>query len=331
MVPLATGSDLGGSLRNPAAFCGVVGFRPSPGLVPTERRALGWSALGVAGPMARNVGDLCLLLSAMVGDDPTDPLATTVHGAQVRRPEDFSPPAPLDLSRLRVACTPDFGFAPTERAVKELFAEKMALLRPLFARAEDAHPDCSGADETFEVLRAVEFLATHLDRVRTRPRDVGPNIRANVEEGLRYGAADVARAAARQTAIYRAWQIFFVEHDVILTPAITTTPRPWTELYPAEIDGVPTRSYFHWLALSYAVSLVGHPSLCLPLGLDRAGTPFGIQIVGPRGGDALVLAVGAALEAALAGDPHTARPVPDLLPLHTAAPISGMPHFRDWG
>ena len=156
----------------------------------------------------------------------------------------------------------------------------------------------------------MNFLAAHLERVRTRPQDVGPNVRANVEEGLRYTAADVARAQALQTQLYRRWQDFFATHDVVITPSITISPRAWTELYPAEIDGKPTRTYFHWLALAYAVTLAGHPAVSLPVGLDRNGMPFGLQIVGPRGGDAYVLAVAAALEDMLAGDVRTARPVP---------------------
>ncbi|MBV8871065.1 MAG: amidase [Acetobacteraceae bacterium] len=327
MVPIATGSDTGGSLRNPASFCGVVGFRPTPGLVPSEQRTLGWSPLPVLGPMARTVPDLCLLLAAMVSDDSRDPLATTVHGRRTRRAEDFARPDPIDLSRVRVALTPDFGFAPVERHIAEVFAEKTGLFRHVFARADDATPDCAGADEAFEVTRALNFLAQHLDKVRTRPQDVGPNVRANVEEGLRYGAADVARALASQTALYRRWQVFFAKYDIILTPAITVSPRQWRELYPAEIDGRRTRTYFHWLALAYAVTLAGHPALSLPVGLDRAGMPFGLQIVGPRGGDALVLSVAAALESMLAGDPRTARPVPDLAALRAAAPLSASPGF----
>ena len=327
MVPIATGSDTGGSLRNPASFCGVVGFRPTPGLVPNEGRTLGWSPLPVLGPMARTVLDLCLLLAAMVSDDSRDPLATTVHGRRVRRAEDFARPDSIDLSRLRVALTPDFGFAPVERHIAEVFAEKTGLFRHVFARADDTTPDCAGADEAFEVTRALNFLAQHLDKVRTRPEDVGPNVRANVEEGLRYGAADVARALALQTGLYRRWQAFFGEYDIVLTPAITVSPRPWRELYPAEIDGRRTRTYFHWLALAYAVTLAGHPALSLPMGLDRAGMPFGLQIVGPRGGDTLVLSVAAALESMLAGDPRTARPVPDLAALRAAAPLRASPGF----
>src|SRR5277367_3875599 len=119
---------------------------------------------------------------------------------------------------------------------------------------------------------------------------------APMSEGLRYNAADVARAMLLQTALYRRWQTFFEQYDVILTPAITISPRSWRELYPAEIDGKRTRTYFHWLAMAYAVTLAGHPALSLPVGLDHAGMPFGLQIVGPRGGDALVLSVAAELE-----------------------------------
>jgi amidase len=148
-----------------------------------------------------------------------------------------------------------------------------------------------------------------------------------VEEGLRYSAADVARAQTLQTAIYRRWQAFFREYDVILTPSITVSPRSWRELYPAAIDGKPTRTYFHWLALAYAVTLPGHPAVSLPVGVDHAGMPFGLQIVGPRGADAFVLSVAAALEGLLDGDPATARPVPDLARLQTAPHLSQEPGF----
>jgi amidase len=321
MVPICQGSDTGGSLRNPAAFCGIVGFRPTPGLVPTERRAHGWSGLPVVGPMGRTVADTALLLSGMIGDDACDPLATTIHGKTVRKPGDFYPPPRIDLSRLRVALTPDFGFAPTETHIAAVFAEKTGLFRHVFARADDATPDCSGSDEAFEVLRALGFLAGHLEKVRNTPDMVGPNVQANVAEGLRYTAEDVARAFALQTTLYHRWQSFFGQYDVILTPAITISPRSWRELYPAEIDGKPTRTYFHWLAMAYAVTVVGHPAISLPVGLDRAGMPFGLQIVGPRGGDALVLQVAAALEAHLAGDARTARPLPDLAALKVASPL----------
>lgn len=327
MVPLATGSDLGGSLRNPAAYNGVVGLRPTPGLVPNEKSQFGWSPLAVLGPMARTAADTALLLGAMVSDDRRDPLATTIHGCRVREAKEFSPLPDADLSSLRVALTPDFGRAPTERRMAEAFAEKTRLFRDLFARAEETHPDCTGADETFEVLRSLGYPPKHGETMRSRPQDLGPNIHANYEEALRYSAVDVGYALKAQTEHYRRWQTFFNEYDLILSPAMTVSPRPWTELYPAEIDGKQTRTYFHWLALSYYVTLAGHPAMSLPVGLDGDGMPFGLQVVGPRGGDSLVLAVGVALERALAADARTRRPAPDLEMLKAASPIAQMDRF----
>jgi Asp-tRNA(Asn)/Glu-tRNA(Gln) amidotransferase A subunit family amidase len=331
MVPIATGSDTGGSLRNPAAFNGIVGFRPTPGLVPSDKRGLGWSNLPVLGPMARTVADLSLLLSTIASDNAVDPLAMTIEGRAVHTPADFAVPARVDLAGVRVALSPDFGFAPTEKHIRAVFAEKTGLFRHLFKVAEDATPDCSGMDATFEVLRAMSFLASHHDKVRDTPEQVGPNVRANVEEGLRYGPMDMVGALKQQTVLYHRFQAFFADYDVILTPAVTISPRPWRELYPVEIDGTPTRTYFHWLALAYAPTTVGHPALSLPVGLDHNGMPFGLQIVGRRGGDAQVLAVAAALEAALASDPRTARPVPDIAKLAAAQPISASDGFFGFG
>ena len=325
MVPLATGSDTGGSLRNPAAFNGVVGFRPSPGVVPSEMRGIGWLPLGMNGPMARTVPDAMLMLSAMVTVDARDPYSCPID------PAALYPTPLLDLASLRVAITPDFGFAPVEKTVVAAFTEKTALFRHLFARAEDATPDCTGADECFAILRAVAFLAGQLQNVRTRPADVGPNVTANVEEGLRYTAADVARALTLQTAMQRRWLDFFTKFDVLLTPAISISPRPWTELYPAEIDGRVLDSYYHWLALAYAGTLAGHPCLSLPVGVDSLGMPFGLQLIGRRGVDAALLAAAAALERVLADDPRTARPVPDIAKLRAAQPIAEMPGFLGFG
>lgn len=327
MVPIATGSDTGGSLRNPAAYNGIVGFRPSPGVVPSDKRPLGWNPLSVLGPMARTVPDLCLLLSTMVSDNAVDPLATTIHGRAVRGAGDFLSLPEVDLSNLKVALTPDFGFAPTERHIRDVFAKKCTTFRRVFAVADDTTPDCSGSDATFEVLRAVSFMASFYERFRDTPDLLGPNVRANVEEGLRYSALDVTQALKQQTVLYKRWQAFFERYDVILSPAVTLSPRPWTELYPTEIDGKPTRTYFHWLAMAYAVTVVGHPAISLPVGLDDHGMPFGLQIVGPRGGDAKVLAVAAALERYLAQDPVTARPKPNLTKLAARPALSQSPGF----
>lgn len=332
MVPLATGSDVGGSLRNPAAHNGIVGFRPSPGLVPSERRAHGWSPLPVLGPMARTVPDVALMLSAMAGDDAADALSYTLHARPVRgKPALFSPPRGMDLATLRLAFTEDFGEVPVEEVVRRKFRQVVAALRPLLRDAVEATPDVSGGDEAFAVLRSVGVVAAHAARVRERPQDCGPNMHANVAEGLGYSLEDVSRALSRQTQIYQGFQRFFAEHDVLVTPAITVSPRPWRELAPREIDGTPTKNYFHWLALAYHVTLTGHPAISIPVGLDEKGMPFGLQVVGPRGGDAFLLGVAAAMEEALADDAATARPVPDLARLRAMVPMARQEGFLGFG
>ncbi|KJC55754.1 amidase [Bradyrhizobium sp. LTSPM299] len=331
MSPLASGSDTGGSLRNPAAYAGIVGMRPSYGLVASERRAFGWSNLSTDGPMARNVADIALMLSVMASDDVRDPLAYTLPGEPLRgRPERWNTPRPAELAKLRVTFTEDFGFAPTERAIRRVFRHRVAQLAPMVAECRETTPDCGGADDAFAVLRAALFLATHGKTYQERPKMLGRNVRANIEEGLGYDLQDYARAAATQTRIYRAFQAFFEQCDVLISPTITLSPRPWSELYPTEIDGEPTTSYFHWLALAYGVTLAGHPAISLPVGVDEAGMPFGLQIVGPRGGDAIVLAVAAALEAAFAAAPDLRRPIPDLARLAAAPPLSAAPGFLAW-
>ena len=315
MVPLATGSDLGGSLRNPAAFCGVVGFRPSAGLVPSDRRGLGFSGLSVLGPMARDVPDLALLFAAQAVEDGRDPLSRPP-------PAGLDPLPPADLCGLRAALTADFGFAPTARAIAEVFAERTALFADGFAVAVPASPDCADADEIFPPLRALSFLATHAGRGAEELALLGPNSQENLAEAARFSAADLARAELAHTRYYRRWQAFFERFDILLSPAITISPRPWTEWAPREIDGQPTRSYYHWLALAYAVTLAGHPAIVLPAGRDREGLPFGLQIVGRRGEDARLLAIAATLETLLAGDARTARPLPDIAALAAAPPIA---------
>jgi Asp-tRNA(Asn)/Glu-tRNA(Gln) amidotransferase A subunit family amidase len=315
MLPLCTGSDTGGSLRTPAAFCGIVGFRVSPGTVPTEKRGLGWTNISVQGPMARDVADTALLLAAQVRSDGADPHA---HGVD---PALLAPPAPADLSRLRVAVSADLGFAPLDRRVRAAFEDRIGRIAGWFRDCAWRDPDMAGADEAFEVIRAQNFLAAHMENYEKRRELLGPNIVANVEEGLGYSALDVARAHARQTRIFRAFQGFFADHDLLICPAVTIPPFPIERLYAEEIEGRRMRTYFHWLALAYGVTLTGHPAISIPCGLEPTGTPMHLQIVGPHRGDAKVLAAALALERAMAGDPALTRPLPDLAALAAAAPV----------
>jgi len=328
MAPLCTGSDTGGSLRNPAAFCGVVGYRPSPGLVPGNSRGIGLFHLSTAGPMARTVDDVALMLSVMTRADRADPLTPMLDGRTLWDPATLGRPARTDAARWRVAATEDFGFALTEGIVRRAFSSRLDFLSRHLGRLETAHPDCAGADRIFAVLRGVLVLGTHLAGVRERPEDYGPNVRANVEEGLSYSVEDVTRALCEQTAYYRRWQSFFETADFLLSPAVTVSPRDWHELYPEEIDGRATESYYHWLALAYATTLAGHPSITLPIGRDEAGLPFGLQIIGRRNEDAALLSFAREIEAICAGDAEMAAPRVDVAALAARPPISGMSGFK---
>ncbi|MBN8294809.1 amidase [Rhodobacter sp. NTK016B] len=326
-APLATGSDTGGSLRNPAAYCGVVGFRPSPGVVPGNTRGVGLVPLSTSGPMARNVEDAGLMLSVLARPDGRDPYTAVVDGRTAWAPSDFTALPPVDLSALRIATTEDYGFAPTESIVRDHFRKAVAALAPFMGRVEDATPDCSRADRIFAVLRGLLFVSTHGARYDQHPDKVGPNVRDNVIEGRGYGADDYAAAFTDQTAYYHRWQDWFADWDVILSPAVTVSPRDWHELYPAEIDGKPTQSYYHWLAMAYASTLAGHPSITVPCGYDANGMPFGLQIVGRRYADRAVLAVAAEIEAIVASIPDLAPRGPDLAALRAAPPLSEAPGF----
>ena len=325
--PLATGSDTGGSLRNPAAYCGVVGFRPSPGIVPGDTRAAALIPLPSSGPMARNVADAALMLSVLAQPDRRDPYTTVIDGRTLWDAGAFAELPRRDLSTLKFAATEDFGFAPTERIVRAHFRNVLPQLAPHLGSVEEAAPDCTDADRIFAVLRAVQFLGIHATLLDTKPELVGPNVRDNVLEGRGYSAEDVAQAIFAQGRYYRAWQEFFSRHDFLISPAVCISPRPWREFYPKEIDGQPTRSYYHWLAMAYATTIAGHPSITIPCGMDANGMPFGLQIVGKRHDDLGVLAVAAELEAVIAGTAGLAPHGPDIAALKAAPPLSEAPEF----
>lgn len=306
MLPLATGSDLGGSLRIPAGYCGIVGYRPSPGLVPAPRSTFAWSPLAVEGPMARSVADLCLMLSALVGEDVADPLSRAVD------PLRYESPPSSDLSKLRVAVSEDLGFAPVGASIRALFRERVGRFSDIFDTCEAIDPDLSGADDIFEVLRGVGFLAAHKEKVEQTPDKVGPNVIANVRQGLTYSAADVARAQVEHSMLYRRFLNFMESHDLLITPVTAMPPFGKDQLFPDTFEGKPMRTYFTWFAITYGITLTTHPVVVLPCGLDATGAPFGLQLVGRIGRDDELLGIAAALESHLAALSDCRRPLPDL-------------------
>ncbi len=325
-APLATGSDTGGSLRNPAAYCGIVGYRPSPGVVPGNTRAAGLIPMPTSGPMARSVADAGLMLSVLARPDRNDPFTTVIDGQTPWSANSFANLPRRDLSSLRIAVTEDYGFAPTERLIRDHFRAILPKLAPFMGEMTEATPDCTDADRIFSVLRSVQFLGVHAKLYDETPDQVGPNVADNVREGRSYSAEDVAQAIFAQARYHRDWQAFFETHDFIISPAVTISPRPWRELYPTEIDGTPTKSYYHWLAMAYASTIPGHPSITIPCGMDANGMPFGLQIVGRRHDDLGVLAVAAELEAIIAGT-DLAVPAPDFAALRAAPPLSQADEF----
>jgi Asp-tRNA(Asn)/Glu-tRNA(Gln) amidotransferase A subunit family amidase len=305
MLPVCTGSDTGGSLRIPAALCGVVGFRPSPGLVPVSRRALGWSPISVIGPMGRTVEEACLQLAATATRHDSDPLSYPVDGGA------FLNPPPADLGSLRVGWTVDFGFCPVDSGIRALFLQRMATIRPLFRSCSEITLDMGEADRSFDILRAGAFVAGFREVYERAPETLGPNVRANMAMAQAMTLDDATWAHMEQTRIFRRFQQAFQEVDVILSPVTPVSPFPWAVPYLDSINGVQLENYYRWLALTYVVTLATNPALALPCGVDAAGMPFGLQLTGRFRGDAALLGIARAMETAFAQTPETSRPRPD--------------------
>ncbi|WP_299953470.1 amidase [uncultured Modestobacter sp.] len=293
LVPLAEGSDMGGSLRNPAAFCNVVGLRPTPGRVPTHPAAIGWSQLSVQGPLGRTVADVALTLSALAGPDPRVPIALSDPGAP------FAAPLPTELRDLRVAWAPDLGGqVPVDPAITETLTASLGVLTDLGATVEEACPDLRGADEAFGVLRAWLFEASFGDLVRRNPEAVKETIRWNAARGAELTGADVGRAEVAHTKLFERVVAFFERYDVLLAPTTQVLPFPVEQEYPTEVAGVPQEDYLGWMRSCTLISATGCPALSVPGGFTADGLPVGLQIVGPPRADRRVLEVGHALEQA---------------------------------
>ena len=314
MLPICTGSDTGGSLRIPAALCGVVGLRPSPGLVPNDDRPLGWSVISVLGPMGRSVDDTALLMSASVGAHAMDPLSAPLPGG------DFFPLPEVDPATLRVGYTEDFGLAIVDAGIRRSFRDRIDAIRPLVARCEPVDLQLGDADRAFDVLRAEAFVAAFADTFRDAPDTLSSNVRANVEMAAAITLADRAWAHLEQTRIARAFARALEGFDLIVAPVTPVSPFPWTELYAAQVDGLAMRNYYHWLALTYIVTLATNPALSLPCGRDEHGMPFGLQMIGRLRGDAALLSAARAFERAFEGDARLARPRPDIDALRVPQP-----------
>jgi len=296
---LATGSDFGGSLRTPAAFCGVVGLRPGPGRVPRAPATLPFADLGVEGPMARNVSDLALMLDAMVGADLEDPISREAPGYS------FQSGIKQGLAPERIAFTPDLGgLGPVDPEVASICANAMQLFEGNGVGVDLACPDLTGLIECFQTHRAV-YYAGNLKPLLEKHRDqLKPEVIWNIEAGYKLDGEHIGDAMRERGRLYRAMAHFFETYDLLALPTAIVPPFPVEQRYIEEVNGHRFDSYIDWVYPAFLATVCSLPAISIPCGMTENGLPVGLQLVGkPRGERALIAAARQFEEAAgLLGD-----------------------------
>ena len=308
MAPLATGSDHGGSLRIPACYCGVVGYRATPGVVPNEGRSTLQTNYSVQGPMARSVSDVALLLSVIAQRDANaskDPMAFPLDTHHLARLDD------VDLSGLRVAVTADLGGVLVSETIRCTFTDRMNLIAPQFGTCDWHNIDLTDAPDVDWHVRQDLFVTQYIDQAGSWDAGFNPNIQATYRSALTTPMAAIASARRRQMALFQSFRSIFDDYDLVLCPGVSIPPFPWQHLNPQQIDAKPVENYMAWLALTASLTVVGHPVVALPCGLDEQGTPFGIQVVGAMYSDQRLLSATKALEQYFSSVSTLARPTPN--------------------
>jgi amidase len=288
LVPIAHATDFGGSARTPASFCGVVGVRPTPGLIPSTSRQLAWNALSTHGVMARDVDDAAFMLLAMAGHDRRDPLSRPSAA-----PDFFS--LKSVAAEARIGASADLGVAPISQAVRSAFEDALATVAKCFPVELDA-PDCSGAREAFATLRAAIVCRRHEPLVASRRADLTPHLIWNVERGRGLTADQMLAAEESRSRVYASFMRFFEKYDLLVTPSAAVAPFPNTQDEILEIDGEALGSAIDYLAITSVISLVGLPCLSIPCPWKKPGLPFGVQIVAPPWREDLLLATARRME-----------------------------------
>jgi amidase len=292
LAPVASGTDSGGSLRNPAAFCNVAGFRPSIGRVPNPGAAMGWSTLSTSGCLGRSVADLAFALSTIAGPDPRAPLSINEPGERFARPLDRS------FKGTRVAWFKDLGGAPFDPRVRTIVDGHRRTFESLGCIVEQAEPDFAPAEISFRVLRAWNSATTYGERLREHPDAFKDTLKAEIEEGLRLTGADVARAEAAHSQIWRRFQAFLEKYSYFVLPTTQLPPFDVNMPWPTEIAGVKFSNYIDWMKSCWYISATGNPSASVPGGFTPEGLPVGVQIVGHDKEDFSVLQMAHAFEQA---------------------------------
>ncbi len=288
MLPIADGSDTGGSLRNPPAFCNVVGLRPSPGRVPGEGNS--WSALSVSGPIARTVADAALFLSAIAGPDPRNPLTLQDDGARFRAPLN------RDFKGVRVAWWRGLGGIPFEPEIRRVVDSQRKVFADLGCTVEEAEPDFAGVDEAFPILRYAANHPRYAPLIQQRAEWVKDTIKFEVEQAERITGADVGRALARQTRMFDQSRQFFQKYEYFILPVTQVEPFDVTTPYPTAIAGTPMKTYIDWMRSCWYITMMSNPAISVPGGFTAGGLPVGLQIVGRHRDEWSVLQLAHAFE-----------------------------------
>jgi amidase len=289
MVSLADGSDMGGSLRNPASFCNVVGLRTAVGRVPS---AGGWLNLSVAGPMARSAADAALLLSVMAGPDDRSPIALQESGSV------FARPLGRDFKDIRVAWAGEIPGMIFDPQVRRVLDAQRKTFETLGCLVEEAAPDFSGADEVFRTLRAWTYELTHRDKHRLHRHLLKDTVSQEIERGQKLTGTQLGLAEIQRTALYERMRIFMEQYEYFILPTVQVPPFDVAQPYPAEINGVKMENYIDWMRSCYYITVVGNPAISVPCGFTGEGLPVGMQIVGRHRAEFAVLQLAHAFEQA---------------------------------
>lgn len=274
MIPIATGSDTGGSLRNPAAFCSVVGIRPAPGRVPSAARGNAWSTLSVSGPMARTVADTALLLSVMSGPDPRCPISID------QPPARFAEKLDRDFKGVRVAWFRDLGGTRFDSRVRDAVNAQRRVFESLGAIVDEAEPDLAGADEAFNTLRAWNYASNYGALARTHRDQIKDTVLWEIDRGSKLTAADIARAETLHSQVWNRMRVFLEKYEYFILPTTQVPPFDIAQPYVTEIEGVKMETYIDWMKSCYLVSILENPAISIPCGYTSDGLPVGMQIVG---------------------------------------------------
>jgi amidase len=292
MLPIADGSDMGGSLRNPGNFCNVVGFRPSPGRVPAWPSIVAWFPISVQGPMARTVKDVALMLSAIAGPDPRSPISIAEPGST------FSGTIDRDFKGVRIAWSKDLGELPVEPRVTQVLESQHHVFEEMGCIVEEGQPDFSNADEIFKTWRAWHYELVFSELVKTKRDLLKSDIIWNIEQGQKLTGSQVGRAEMKRTELYHHVRTFMETYEFMVCPVNQVPPFDVTQRWVEEIDGVKMDTYIDWMKSCYYITVTGLPAISVPCGFTPEGLPVGMQIVGRHNDDFGVLQLAHAFEKA---------------------------------